>query len=154
MDPYQAKTADTSLDASNDNWWGPQSVNLNQGVDIPGDAPGLQDDPDHPGKHISTNQNWLYVNGQVAFGGHWWDLAHNLATESGLPETQVKYISNLIARNQMPEGYDIAVGEMNGQYPRIWMTNTDRNAVWDAVMRAVQDRDRKQQVAKVASLFR
>jgi hypothetical protein len=148
---WTSKTADTSLDTSNDNWWGPQSVNLNQGVEVPGEAPGLEG---HPDGNLPTHENWIYINGNVAFGGHWWDLAHNVAMESGISPDQVKYISNMIARNQLPEGYDVAIGEMNGNYPRIWVTNTDRNAVWDAVMRELQDKDYKQQLNRVASLFR
>lgn len=137
-----SKTADASLDTSNDNWWGPQSVTLNQNVDIPGDPKGMgnpHDTNDTNDTNVNNDgNNWLYLNGKVAFGGHYWDLAHRLATELKLDPSQIAYISNSVARNSLPPEYDVAYGEMVQGRPQIWLSTIDRNHVWDEVMRNQQ----------------
>mgnify|MGYP006921281714 CR=1 FL=1 len=88
---------------------------------------------------VGSGTQWVYVNGHVAFGTDYHHgIARQAAEMAGLDENQTKYVSNMLARAQMPEGIDVAVGQMNGAYPQILMSTVDRNAVWDAVTQAVQ----------------
>ncbi len=40
----------------------------------------------------------------------------------------------------MPDNYDVAIGEIRGTYPQIWMSTCDRNAVWDEVSRELHNK--------------
>lgn len=126
------------LQKSMDSWSGPQSVNLKEDAEIPGEA-GMRSMEQYGFNPPETKDNWLYLNGEVVFGGHYWDLAHQLATKLKLPEDQVRLISNSVARNHLPAHIDIAYGEMRNGYPQIWASTLDRNAVWDAVARKQQN---------------
>lgn len=135
---WQRKWSSDWLQKSMDSWSGPQSVNLKEDAEIPGEA-GMRSMEQYGFNPPETKDNWLYLNGEVVFGGHYWDLAHQLATKLKLPEDQVRLISNSVARNHLPAHIDIAYGEMRNGYPQIWASTLDRNAVWDAVARKQQN---------------
>ncbi len=84
--------------------------------------------------------HWVWLDGQVAFGGEHADIAMKLAQEQGLDHDAQRYVSNLIARGQQPYGHNVAVGTLQGGYPHIWMSTIDRNAVWDDVARATMQK--------------
>ena len=121
------------VEANDDMWFSPQTTNESQ--------VGMANDPlnDNTPEHGNKHDNWVYINGKVAFGNDHSDTARTLGTSLGLPPHTVTYISNLIARNTVPSDNQVAVGGMRGGYPQIWLSTVDRNAVWDAVMRVVQD---------------
>jgi ribosomal protein S18 acetylase RimI-like enzyme/RNA polymerase subunit RPABC4/transcription elongation factor Spt4 len=95
-------------------------------------APALYGDPD-------PSNNWLYLQGKVAFGDHYWSMAEKLAEELGLTPEQSRFISNQIARNHLVPNWDIAYGEIEHGKPRIWASTIDRNHVWDVVKEALDN---------------
>jgi hypothetical protein len=182
---WAAKTADA------DHWWEPAATNLNEGVEVPGEAPGMAPmfdsgiDPEiepcphcgrpnipiyvtvcpdcgmriRPGFEIAagwsewgapaaaedwsddTRGNWAYLDGKVAFGGEPWALVEGLARSLGAPEDEATALGNSAARGLLPGDRDIALGttirRRGKDYPQVWITTLDRNAVWDAVTRAM-----------------
>lgn len=165
-------------------WWTPEMTNLNQGVEIPGKAPGMprnmetfQDSNSEPCPHCGrpnvpiyvtvcpecgmrirpgfeiasgwegapaaqpgwkddNSNNWLYLHGKVAFGDSFWTMANKLAEELGMTEEDTRFIENMVARNHLPESWDVAYGEITQGVPRIWASTIDRNHVWDVVKEA------------------
>lgn len=89
-----------------------------------------------PGMPVSDSGHWVWLDGQVGFGGEHHEIARNLAQQQGYDPDKVNYISNMVARNVMPEEHAVAVGTLRGGYPHIWTSTRDRNAVWDDVARA------------------
>lgn len=85
----------------------------------------------------SEQDNWAYLDGQVAFGGQHWDLVGQLARDLGLGDEEAQRLSNLVARGHLPPDLDIAIGSTavrrGRRYPQIWLSTVDRNAVWGAV---------------------
>ena len=161
-----------SLTGQGDAWWHPRTDKLNQGVEVPGEAPGLNPQgwpPKNPcycdvgleqphewcgtcenGKRPTTQREatastkFVYLEGKVALGDEWWELGRQLAEELGLTWTQQNYISNLIARNALPHDFDMAVGSVRNGRPQIWASNADRNAVWDAVKSALPQEEEEE----------
>jgi len=131
---------------SQDLWSGPASTNLEQGVGVPGEAPGMGDamDPQAPGHAGPDEGNWVYLNGRVGFGGPHWDLARDLALGQGFGEDEAEALGNSIARGHLPQHHDLAYGETTAfrgkKYPQVWLSTVDRNAVWDAVAEALAGR--------------
>jgi len=124
--------------ADADQWHSPGMSTINEGVSMDNDdfrEDKFQDDTSTP---TSTNTNWVYINGQVAFGNDHSDTARSLAHDIGLDATKASYVSNLVARNTIPNDMDVAVGTITNDIPQIWLSSVDRNAVWDAVMRVWQ----------------
>jgi len=123
------RTAASDLMAESiDSWAGPAMTNLNQGVSM---------EPDQDGASRGDASNWAYLNGHVRFGGPHWDLMEQLARDLGYGEEEARRLGNLLARGRMPDDRDAAFGatvvRRDKTYPQIWMSNADRNAVWDAV---------------------
>ena len=89
----------------------------------------------------ASNDNWAYVHGVVKFGDIFSDLARHAAEEAGLDENAALYVSNMVARQQLPAGQQVALGTMRGGRPQIWMSAIDRNLVMSAVVDAVRARE-------------
>lgn len=78
---------------------------------------------------------WVYVNGSISFAQTMYDAARQAALDSGLDEQAAERIENILTRKRLPEEVKIAVGILNQRdRPVFWASNTDRNAVYDAVM--------------------
>lgn len=96
---------------------------------------------DNPEQRTAVNAvpgnegHWVWLDGQVGFGGEHHEIARTLAQRLGYEADKVNFISNTIARNGMPDGHQVAVGTINGRYPQIYNSTVDRNAVWDDVAR-------------------
>ena len=86
------------------------------------------------------NDKWAYVNGVVAFGDSYHEAARDAAGQSGLDETQTTYVSNMVARQQMPDGHAVAIGQLANGRPQIWLSGVDRNLVMAAVVSALDAR--------------
>ncbi len=87
-----------------------------------------------------ANDNWAYVNGVVEFGDNYWEIARRAAERAGLDDTAQTYVSNTVARQQLPEGYQVALGTMVGHRPQIWVSNLDRVQAIGAVIDANDQR--------------
>ena len=87
------------------------------------------------------SENWAYVNGVVKFGDNFSNLARQAAEEAGLDETGSSYVSNMVARQQLPEGHQAALGLMSSGRPQIWISNLDRNLVISTVVDAFRNRE-------------
>ena len=129
--PEDYEGTGTQHHADADAWYQPAQTTTFEGVGMDNDALN-----DNNPSHSHPSDNWVYIDGQVAFGQDHSDVATTLGHTLGLDPTTVSYISNLIARNTVPSDKQVAVGTMNDEYPQVWLSTVDRNAVWDAVMRA------------------
>lgn len=89
----------------------------------------------------ASNENWAYVNGVVKFGDNFSDLARQAALDAGLDETQSTYVSNMVARQQLPDGHQAALGTMASGRPQIWISNIDRNLVVSTVVDQFRNRE-------------
>lgn len=87
------------------------------------------------GGKLDHEDNWVWLDGKVGWGGQHHQIADDLARQLGYPQDRVAYISNMISRNHLPEQHAVAIGTMQGIYPQIYMSTRDRNAVWDDVAR-------------------
>lgn len=92
------------------------------------------------GGRLEHQDNWVWLDGKVGWGGQHHQIARDLAQQLGYDQTQTHYISNLISRNALPENTAVAMGTLNGPYPQIYMSTVDRNAVWDDVNRSRQSK--------------
>jgi prophage maintenance system killer protein len=120
------RVASDLMSESMDQWYGPGQSSHMEGVDAPGEAPGLE-----------SRDHWVYLDGVVDGGGPHWDVAEELARKLNYPEDAAKQLGNLVARGMLPPDADVAIGtvvERRGKrYPQVWLSTVDRNAVWDAV---------------------
>jgi len=89
----------------------------------------------------ASSDNWAYVHGVVKFGDMFSDLARHAAEEAGLDDTAATYVSNMVARQQLPEGHPVALGTMRDGRPQIWMSAIDRNLVMSTVVDALRARE-------------
>lgn len=89
----------------------------------------------------ASNDNWAYVNGVVKFGDDFSNLARQAAEEAGLDETQSTYVSNMVARHQLPDGHAVALGMTKNGRIQIWVSNVDRNGVMSSVLDARNSRE-------------
>lgn len=81
--------------------------------------------------------NWVYLNGQVAFSDRPFEGLRGLAEREGNQEAKALANHWLVGNNIIPAGHKdaIATGEMtNDGHVLILNTNADRNAVRDAVL--------------------
>lgn len=127
---------DPSIGVHSDSWSAPAN-DTTFSVD-PQSPPGRMGDDPMP----KTPTNWVYLNGKVGFGDNPHNIIEELAEAQGLAPHEVRRLSNLLVRNQLPSDTDIAHGIMqlsrNRQTPAIHQTTVDRNHVWDTVHRAFQ----------------
>lgn len=86
--------------------------------------------------------DWVYINGHVQFTDNLSHGAYELALKLGLPAHEASRLSNLIARNDLLSepnaSLDLGVGTTVNNRPQIWHTTVDRNALYDAVSRALR----------------
>lgn len=102
-------------------------------------APTHRDDPNSFTDQPQDDDYWVYLDGQIGFGQFPWQVAEDLVRGMNLSEEEKNYFSNTIARNNLPEGIDAAIGQIKRGRPQIWSSNIDRNHVWDAVMRSLKN---------------
>ena len=89
----------------------------------------------------ASNDNWAYVNGVVKFGDNFSNLARQAAKEAGLDETQSTYVSNMVARQQLPDGHAVALGMTKNGRIQIWVSNLDRSYLMGIVIEALKSRN-------------
>jgi hypothetical protein len=84
-----------------------------------------------------NGSKWVYIDGSVGFANEFHEAALQAGRESGMSDDDAQAISNLALVGGLDPHRDMAMGIIRSNRPQIYVSNVDRNWVFDTVRQAM-----------------